>query len=248
MGRNIIALGAAALFALFWVVPSSAQIAKGITAYRESVDVGSDGSAKVTVEATVAAGSPASVDLPQSFANAKDLSISASSIGATVSGVSVGDAKMLEVQFEHAPAADVPVKISFTADKFLDWSKKPASGIYSVSYTFTNTTETNIKNYTLMMTFPAGYRMNGVTSTTPRTTGEEVVPPYDFATQDGRLVVNLRSPSVAAGRTAAIAFGFRENAGSPWMAILIGLVIAAFGIYLKRDVLTREDFQKDAVA
>jgi hypothetical protein len=117
-----------------------------------------------------------------------------------------------------------------------------------VSYTFTNTTETNIRNYSLMMIFPPGYGMNGVTSTTPRTTGEEVVPPYDFATQDGRLVVNLRSPSVAAGRTAAIAFGFRQNAGSPWMAILIGLVIAGFGIYLKRDVLTREDFQKEAVA
>ncbi len=110
---------------------------------------------------------------------------------------------------------------------------------------FTNTTSATINNYALKVLVPSGFDMRGVTSSTPRATGEEVVPPYDFATEDGRLVVNLRSRTVPPGRTAGIAFGFEPRERNPWPAVAIGLAIVLLGLYLKRDVLTRADYVRE---
>ena len=222
----------------------AAQEAKGITAYQERIEVAEDGSAKVAIILTAAGWTADSIELPLNVAKAKGFSAEAGSGPVTAGSVKVGDVSLLKVELDHAPVGKLQLKVAFTADGFFNWQKR-AHGVYPVSYTFTNTTHTNISNYELKILLPAGYKMNGVTSSTPRATGEDVMPPYEFATEDARLAVNLRSKSVGPGKTAAIAFGVVQSGGNPLPLISIGLVIALIALYLKRDVLTREDYVRE---
>lgn len=153
----------------------------------------------------------------------------------------MGDARIVRVSFDGKPPAQVKLKLTFDAKEFLDWAKaRKDRGVYNLSYTFTNTLVTTINNYTLKVLLPPGYVMNQVASSTPKATGEEVEPPYDFASTTGSTVVTLRSKTVGPGKTAAIAFGFKGVDGNPAPILLLGLVIAAAGVYIKRDLILRK--------
>jgi hypothetical protein len=244
MKSSIIAVGATLLGCMAF--PCAAQTPKGITSYGESVDMAVDGSAKVAVTLSVAGLSSDTLELPLNFANVKDVALDPAAIGSART-VRTGDVDVLQVKFGQPLAAPTTFKLSFTADKFFDWTKaKSARGIYLLSYTFSNTSNVNIANYQLRVALPAGFSMRGVTSSTPRATGEEMEPPYDFAAPDGRLIVNLRAKSVPPGRTAAIAFGFVPSGHNPLPAIAIGAIIIALALYLKRGVLTRADYVEQA--
>jgi hypothetical protein len=243
-----LATAAAALFLLSGAPLASAQGAKGITSYKEIVDVARDGSAKVTLTVT-AAEWPDTIERPLDVPGAKNITAEAGGAAATAEPVKVGDVNRMKVHFDRPPSAGVPLTISYAADKFIDWTKaKPKRGIYTLSRTFTNATTTDIKNYEMHLLLPPGYTMNGVTSSTPRAKESDVVPPYDFTTEDSRLAVTLRSKSVAAGGTAAIAFGFASSERNPWPIVLVGLALALLGLYVKRDVLTRPDYVREVVA
>lgn len=234
--------GAALLVGL--ASPAVAQ--KGILDYRETVDIAANGSARVSIEANVAGLTGDTLELPLNFPNTRDVAMESPGGAASVRATRVGDTSLITVKFSQPPTAKTNLRIGLTTDKFFDWARaKSKRGVYGFSYTFTNTTTVTINNYALKVLTPAGFDMTGVTSSTPRATGEEVVPPYDFATEDGRLVVNLRSRTVPPGRTAAIAFGFEPRENNPLPAIVIGVIIALLGLYLKRDVLTRPDYVRE---
>jgi hypothetical protein len=246
--KTTIAMTVAALVLLAGTPLAAAQGAKGITTYKELVDVAGDGSAKVTLTVT-AAEWPDTIELPLDVPGAKNVSAEAVGAGVAAEPVKVGDVNRIKVHFDRPPTADTPLTITYAADKFIDWAKaKPKRGIYTLSRTFTNATTADIKNYEMHILLPPGFTMNGVTSSTPRAKGSDVVPPYDFGTEDGRLAVTLRSKSVPAGGTAAIAFGFAHNGRNPWPIILVGLAIALLGLYVKRDVLTRPDYVREVAA
>ena len=136
--------------------------------------------------------------------------------------------------------------VTFTAREFIDWKKaRSPRGIYGLSYTFTNNVMANIGQYRLKVLLPESYEMNGVTSSTPRMTGEEIQPPYEFASESKRTVVTLRSKSVGPGKTAAIAFGFVKAGRNPLPFLIFGLLIAAAALWFKRDVLTRADYARE---
>jgi hypothetical protein len=250
MRSAIIGVAGAVMLGLLSTAPSLGQGAGGISSYLESVDVANDGSAKVAVDATVTGGTSDTIVLPLNFAGAKNFAAEADGIGiASVGAAKTGDISLVTVRLARVSTGKMQLKVTFTADRVVDWSRpRLPRGVYSLAYTFTNTSSSNIGDYELRMLLPRGYDMNSIISSTPRATGEEVVPPCVFATEDGRLVVTLRSKSVDAGKVAAITFGVRARGGSPVPAIVIGLLIAALGLYLKRDVLTREDFVREVSA
>jgi len=227
-------------------IPCAAQTPKGISSYGESVDMALGGSAKIVVTLSLAGLTSDMLELPLNFANVKDVALEPAAIG-SARAIRTGDVNVLQVKFGQPLAAPTTFKLAFTADHFFDWTKaKSARGIYSLSYTFSNTSNLNIANYQLRVALPVGFSMWGVTSSTPPATGEEIEPPYDFAAPDGRLIVNLRAKSVPPGRTAAIAFGFVPSGDNPLPAIAIGAIIIALALYLKRGVLTRADYVRQA--
>jgi hypothetical protein len=243
MRAAVIAIAGAALLTGF-ASPASAQ--KGILDYHETVDIAANGSARFSIEASVAGLTGDTLELPLNFSNARDVAVESPGGAASARVTRVGDTNLIVVKFNQLPTAKTELKISFMTDKFFDWTRaKSKRGIYGFSYTFTNTTAVTVNNYALKVVTPPGFDMTGVTNSTPRATGEEVVSPYDFATEGGRLVVNLRSRTVPPGRTAAIAFGFEPSESNPLPAIAIGVLIALFGLYLKRDVLTRPDYVRE---
>lgn len=225
-----------------------AQEKKGITSYRETIDLQADGSASVTIDLSLAGWAANSLDLPLSFAKPDNISASGDGVRAAALARN-GDVRVIRVQFENQPPSAANVKIRFAARDFLDWKKaRSARGTYALAYTFTNTATAQIGDYRLKLLLPEGYEMNGITSSTPRMTGEEVTPPYDFSFEGKRTVVNLRGKAVAPGRNAAIAFGFVPAERDPLPFILAGLLIAGVALWIKRDVLTREDYVREAAA
>jgi hypothetical protein len=248
MRKITFALCAALLIALA-AMPVEAQEAKGITAYQEIVDLAQDGSALVTTNITLTGWDSDKLELPLNFASAENIVVEGNNFKATATAGKTGDVKVIKLQFDAKPPADTKVKITYTAKGFLDFAKaKTPRGIYNLSYTFTNATSTNIGKYDLKILLPTGYSMNGVGSSTPKATGEEVVPPYDFSNENNRLAANLHSPTVASGKNAAIAFGFQKDSGNPLLVVIVGIIIVAASLYLKRDVLTRPDFVKEVSA
>jgi len=230
-------------------LPAAAQDAKGITAYRETIEIAADGSAAVSVDVTLSGWATDRIELPLNFAKVENFAVTAEGVKAAATASKTGDVRVIKVQFEGNPPAKLKLRVTFTAKDFFDWKKaKNPRGVYGFSYTFTNTTTANIADYSFKLLLPPGFEMNGVTSSTPRATGEEVEPPYDFVNEGGRTVVNLRSKSVGPGKAAAIAFGFAPEERRLWPAILIGLLVAALGLYLKRDVLTRSDYARESAA
>ncbi len=238
-------LSAACLLA--WAAPAApAQEAKGIAAYQEIVDLATDGSAKVTTNLTVANWDADGMDLPLNFSKPEGLAVEAKDIQVTAMTGKTGDVRVIKLQFNGKPPAEAKFRITFTARDFFNWKKAQSPrGICSFSYTFINATSTNIGRYAFQVSLPPAYNMNGVTSSTPRATGEEIEPPYDFATENHRLAVNLRSKLVAPGKNAAIAFLFQKDDRKPLPVIVIGIAIAAVALYLKRDVLSKTDFVRE---
>jgi len=241
----------ALLLALFVALPAGAAgDAKGITGYLETVDLGTDGSAGVTVTVTIANWPADRIDFPLNFGKPENFSVTGDDgVKAAAAAARNGDVRVIRVQFEGKPPSETRLRINFTAREFFDWKKaRSPRGIYGLSYTFTNTATANIGQYGLKVRLPEGYLMNGVTGSTPRMTGEEVQPPYDFAIEDKRTIVNLRAKSVGPGRTAAIAFGFVKEERNPLPFLAVGLLIAAAALWIKRDVLTRADYVRDVAA
>jgi hypothetical protein len=222
---------------------------KGITAYQEIIDLTTDDSVAVKTRITLTGWGEETVDLPLNFANAENIGVDAGDLKVTATAAKTGDVRVIKLQFGSKPPAEAKIGISYSTKKFFDWEKsKTPRGIYNLSYTFTNATSTNIGKYALQIFLPPGYAMNGVTSSTPRATGEEVESPYSFMTRDGRVEVSLRSPSVGSGKNAAIAFGFKKDEQNPWPLIGLGILISLVALYLKRDVLTRADYAQKVAA
>ncbi len=248
MKRITFVLGIALLFSLL-ALPASAQGTKGVTAYQEIVDLAPDGSAQVTTNLTLVNWDADKLDLPLNVSKPDAVVAEAKDVKVTAAAGKTGDVNVIKVQFEGKPPAEVKLKLSYRVKEFFNWDKaKTPRGIYNFAYTFTNATATNIGGYALKVLLPPGYTMNGVGSSTPKATGEEVEPPYNFVTEGDRLAVNLRSPSVGAGKNAAIAFGIQQSARNPLPLVALGAVIAALALYMKRDVLTRPDFVKETAA
>jgi hypothetical protein len=244
MRKLICALTFALLIALT-VFPASAQDAKGITAYKEVIDLANDGSAQVTTSFTLVGWDSDKLDLPLNVASADNLVVEAQGCKAAAASGKTGDVKVIKLQFDGKPPAQSNIMVRYTAKGFLDFAKAVnPRGIVNLSYTFTNATSANIGKYDFKVLLPPGYAMNGVSSSTPRATGEEVEPPYDFANEGGRVAVSLHSPSVGVGKNAAIAFGFQKSDLSALPVIVIGILIIVAALVYKRDVLTRPDFEK----
>lgn len=222
---------------------------KGIVACRESVDLSPDGSANVTMGIALAGWDSDKLDLPLNYAKPENLGVEAGDLKVVATAGKTGDASVIKLQFDGKPPADVQIKLTFAVKKFLDLGKaKTPRGIFNLSYTFTNATATTINKYDFTVLLPPGYVMNGVSSSTPKATGEEVVPPYDFLAQGNRVVVNLHAPTVGPGKNAAIAFGFAKDDRNPWPLVGIGILISLAALYLKRDVLTSANYAAKTAA
>jgi hypothetical protein len=225
--------------------PGAAQESRGIARYRETIDLAGDGSAAVAIDVTLAGWLQDYVDLPLNVAKPDALAVEAAERSPTATVVRNGDVRLIRVGFDRRPAPMQALRVTFTAAGFLDWDRaRSPRGVYALAYTFANTTPTTVGDYALRVLLPAGYVVAGVTGSTPRATGEEIDPPYGFATRDGRTALDLRAKSVAPGRFAAISFGFEPEQRSPLAVVAICLLVGLVGLYLKRDALTRASFER----
>lgn len=247
--RTAAAVLVAAQLLAAMAVTAAAQTVPGFATYRETVDLATDGSAAVTIEVTLVAWPRQEIDLPLGAAAAEGFTAQAGAAPAHAAAVRVGDVRFVRVILDEPPAASQALRVTYAVKRFLDWEKsRSPRGIHALSYTFTNLTTTTIADYGLRIVLPAGYAVNGITSSTPRATGEEVEPPYGFATRDGRVVLSLRAKPVAPGRVAAVAFGFVAARRDPVPVLVIAVLVALAGLYLKRDVLTRATFEPKTAA
>lgn len=242
-----IALAGSILLQLALVAPAWPQETKGITAYDENFQLMPDGSARVTTRVRVSGLDAEEIDLPVNVAKPENFTAAADGVKVAASVGKTGDVKVIKLIFATRPIKETEITVTYEAKDFFDWKKaRSARGIYNLSYNFTNATSRNIGKYSFKILLPPEYVMNGVSSSTPRMTGEEVEPPYDFVTEGDHLVLTLRSKSVQPGKNAAIAFGFERGERNPKPAIAVGFLIAALALYLKRDSLTRADFKREA--
>ncbi len=243
-----IALAGLILFQVMLIAPAWPQETKGITAYEETFQVLPDGSARVTTRLRVSGLDAEEAELPLNVAKPENFAATADDTKVAASAGKTGDVKVVKLIFASKPIKETAITVTYDAKDFFDWKKAgSARGVYNLSYNFTNATSRNIGKYTLKILLPPEYVMNGVSSSTPRMTGEEVEPPYDFFTDGDHVVLTLRSKAVQPGRNAAIAFGFQKRRQNAKPAIAVGFLIAALALYLKRDSLTRADFKREAV-
>ena len=217
---------------------------KGVTAWKETLDLAVDGSAKVVLDLVLSNWDSDAIDLPLTYAKPDGITVTSTDVQATAQAGKAGDAKVLKLKFDKKPPAAAKLSVSFAAKDFLDMKKaRSPRGFYAFSYSFANLASANVGAYSLKVLMPEGFKMTQVLSSTPKATGSEVTPPYDFSAEDGRTVVNLRAPSVAVGKTAAIAFNFQpERRGGAWM-VAVCVILAAIAMYAKRDVLTNPDYE-----
>jgi hypothetical protein len=217
---------------------------KGVTAWKESLDLAADGSAKVVLDLTLSNWDGESIDLPLSYAKPEGILVESSDVTAAAKAGKTGDARVLKLTFDGKPPASANIRVSFGMKDFLDMKKaRSPRGFYAFSYTFANMASVNVGSFSLKVLLPEDYAMTQIVSSTPKATGNEVVPPYDFSSANGRTVVNLRAPSVAVGKNAAIAFNFQPARKGALAVVVLSIVVAAVAMYVKRDVLTREDYE-----
>jgi hypothetical protein len=217
---------------------------KGVTAWKESLELAADGSVKVGLDLTLSNWDSDAIDLPLSYAKPEGITVASSDVAATAQAGKAGDMRVLKLTFDRKPPAATKLGVSFAMKNFLDMKKaRSPRGFYSFSYTFANLSSTNVGAYSLKVLLPEGYKMKQVNSSTPKATGNEVTPPYDFSADDGRTMVNLRAPSVAVGKNAAIAFDFQPERKSGLAVVAISILLAAIAMYVKRDVLTKENYE-----
>lgn len=217
---------------------------KGVTSWIESLDLAADGSVKVALDLILSNWDSDAIDLPLSYAKPEGITVVSSELSATAQAGKAGDMRVLKLKFDRKPPASAKLNVSFTMKNFMDMKKSLSPrGFYAFSYTFTNLSPANVGVYSLKVLLPEGYKMSQVLSSTPKATGNEVTPPYDFSAEDGRTIVRLRAPSVAVGKNAAIAFNFQPARKSGLAMIAISIILAAIAMYAKRDVLTREDYE-----
>lgn len=242
-----IALSGWILLQLALAAPAWPQEAKGITAYDEAMEIFPNGSARMTTRLVVSGLDADEIDLPLNVAKPENFTAEGDGVKVTASAGKTGDVKVVKLRFARRPTDATRVTVAYDAKEFFDWRKaRSPRGVYNLSYTFTNATSRNIGKYTFKMLLPTGFVIDGVASSTPKATGEEVEPPYDFMREKDRVVLTLRSKSVQPGKNAAIAFGFEREERNPKPVMALGFLIAALALYLKRDVLTRADFSREA--
>jgi len=216
---------------------------KGVTSWKETLELAEDGSAKVALDLVLSNWESDSIDLPLSYAKAEGVEVVSTDVAATAQAGKAGDMRVLKLKFDKKPPAQAKLGVTFAAKGFLDMKKaRSPRGFYALNYTFANLSTANVGTYSLKVVLPAGYKMTQVLSSTPKATGNEVTPPFDFGDEGGRTVVNLRSPSVAVGKNAAISFNFQPAGKQALALVAAAIVIAAVAMYAKRDVLTREDY------
>ena len=222
----------ASLLALLLIPPAAG--AAGLADYRETLTLAPDGSAAVHLSATLSDATGADVALPFGHASARALAATANGVAVPAELVHQGALTRLVLHLPQPPAGSVALAASFTAEKFLDWQKarSPRGGI-AIGYAFLDTSPLRIADFQARLVLPEGYIMNGITRSLPAATGEEVVPPYTFATEAGRLTVDLRAPSLAPGQGASIAFGVRPAGRAAWPAVAGALAVALAGLWVK---------------
>jgi len=221
---------------------------KGVKSWKEVIDLGSDGNAAVTSEIVLVNWDSDTMDLPLAYGKPDGITVSCSDLSISAQGGKAGDAKVLKLKFNKKPAPEEKLKISFIAKEFLDWNKaKSPRGFYNLSYTLTNLSQTPVNSFSLKILLPPNYRMTQVLSSTPKAKDDDVVPPYDFSKEGDRLVVNLRAPSLAMGKTAAISFNF-QPIGSAAAYVIVSIIISIVALYLKRGVLTNPDYKREISA
>gem|GEM_PF-6683209 len=219
---------------------------KGVISWKETLDLAADGSARVGVDLVLANWDADAIDLPLSYAKPEGITVTCPDLTVVGEAGKTGDVKALKLKFDRKPAPVERLRIDFVASGFLDWKKaRSPRGFYGFSYTFANLGSAAVGGYTLKVLLPPEYKMTEVLSSTPKATGEEAVPPYDFTEEDGRLAVNLRSPAVGAGKTAAIAFNFEKPSNNAIAYIVVvAAIIAIIALFAKRGVLTDKDYQQ----
>lgn len=217
---------------------------KGVTSWKETLELAADGSAKVVLDLSLSNWDGDAIDLPLSYAKPEGIAVASPDVQATAQAGKSGDMRVLKLKFDKKPPATAKLSVSFAMKDFLDMKKALSPrGFYAFNYTFTNLSQANVGAYSLKVLLPEGFKMTQVLSSTPKATGNEVTPPYDFSADDGRTMVNLRAPSVAVGKNAAISFNFQPVRKGGFVMIAVCIVLAAIAMYAKRDVLTREDYE-----
>lgn len=222
---------------------------KSVSAWKETLDLAADGSAGVTIDITLANWDSDSANLPIAYDKPEGISVTCADLVATGQIGKVGDARALMLKFDKKPAAEEKLKIAFTVKEYINWAKARSSrGFYNFSYSFANLLPSNIGAYSLKVLLPPNYKMTQVLSSTPKATGDEAVPPYDFTTEGGRVTVSLRAPSVAVGKSTAITFNFQSSVTNALAYIIVSVIVAAIALWVKRDVLTKEDYTREVSA
>ncbi len=218
---------------------------KGVKSWKEILSLAADGSATVTSDITLVNWDSDTMDLPLAYGKPEGITVSCPDLIVTAQAGKTGDAKVLKLKFDKKPAAEEKLTLTFTVKGFLDWDKaKSPQGFYTFSYTTTNLSQTSIGAFSLKILLPPNYKMTQVLSSTPKAKNDDVEPPYDFSKEGDRLVVNLRAPSLAMGKTAAISFNFQPS-NSAIAYIIVSIIIAAIALYVKRDVLTKTDYKRE---
>jgi hypothetical protein len=238
------------LAALVWQPAAAQQAAAakktGLTQYAETVTLGEDGKADVSVQAKLANWTEKYLDLPAGYAGMEGLKAEVNGAEVNAETVKDGSVSLLRLTLPDALPEESTVGLTFTAPKYYNWSDKKVLKPYHVNqlgHTFSNTTRYAVGNYSATIVLPPHWVVNSVASSVPASKADDIVSPYDFTTGGDVTRVLLRSKSVAPGKTAEIVFGMAKDGRNTTLALLVGLLVIAGALWLKRDVLTREDFK-----
>jgi hypothetical protein len=246
------ALTALTLFVIS-LLGGEAQAATGIPAatlpdtlalYRETIEIGPDGNARVDIVFVVADGGSGDLLLPFDFDDAESLAIlsgpatfGAADDGAVRPVVTVLGRRMLHLRTEAAAAGDT-VRL---AARVPGWYDRDAMqrpfGEFALARRYTNYSTRVLRDFGMELILPPGMVVHAVEMVDPAYNPKKnPTPPYLVARDGERTRITLQATNLAPAGTTRLALSIRPARRGP-IPLIIGVVFAVLYLVFFRDVL-----------
>jgi hypothetical protein len=184
---------------------------KGVKSWKEILSLAADGSATVTSDITLVNWDSDTMDLPLAYGKPEGITVSCPDLIVTAQAGKTGDAKVLKLKFDKKPAAEEKLTLTSRSRDF--WiGTRPSRRKASIPFPIQRRISHRLDRRLLAQDSPSPQLQDDSGSLVySQAKNDDVEPPYDFSKEGDRLVVNLRAPSLAMGKTRAISFNFQPS-------------------------------------
>jgi hypothetical protein len=207
-----------------------------LSVYHEEVDLGDDGSARVTLRLTLPEGSDAVLSIPVRHRALTDLRPLGPDPLRLRSEERQGTL-FLVVEIPRSPDGPRTIGLSYTVkDYFEPGGSAAAFGGRDLAYRFVNVNFEGIETFSAQLKLPRGWVFHDIGRFLPKPRKTGAAPPYKLARDGDRRTITLSLSRLGLGDEVALDCTFRSQ-GRSWAVALFLILVALAYLFFFRDIL-----------